>query len=263
MKAKKQPFKPVTYRVAGDRVGNSLIIKAGRRGNVYVFDENKGFNRAIRHCPNERSIFVDEQSPMAVTTPVVFEHGYFEITRPDQLITKQFLDAHPKNKANGGRFFEIVDEQKEDQAYIEVEEIKVELKSLVNSKSKEEDGLYALQATVSALEGRAIVGDEMLLSELKAKLYSAIDEDYELFVDEKGNPTIFEDSHVNMSYVVLRAKKEGVIKTDDISRTVSWAKGGEQIFKGPIGVPIMDSFVDFLFTEEGLLVAKEISKRSS
>jgi hypothetical protein len=56
--AKAAKLQSKTYRLADDRSGESCMIKTGKKGDLTIFDEEAGRRRAIRHCPNQRSIFV-------------------------------------------------------------------------------------------------------------------------------------------------------------------------------------------------------------
>jgi hypothetical protein len=257
----KNSFQPVTYRLTNNRFGEAVLIKAGRNKKLYIFDEDKGYNRVLRHCPSEKSIFLDEQGEKAPVMAVVFTHGQLEITKSSELITKQFLDAHPDNAANGGNWFIEIDETEEDEAFIEEEELRIELKELVRKTAKEEEGVYDLQAAVSVLEGR-YVGNEMPVSEMKARLYSKIDENLNYFLDDHKNIVLFEDSFVKMKHLALRAISEDIIEKDARTRTVRWTKEKDIIYSAPAGTILMDAFSEYLMTDEGMLVGQEIAKRS-
>lgn len=48
---------------------------------VTIYDKENDTVREIRYCPNEPSIFVDEQSENAVKQSVIFERGRLFIPR--------------------------------------------------------------------------------------------------------------------------------------------------------------------------------------
>ena len=79
---------------------------------VTIYDEEKDTVREIRFCPNEPSIFVDEQSEKALKQSVIFREGRLFV-RKDQPNLKAFLDIHPENKANGGKLFSVIDKKKD------------------------------------------------------------------------------------------------------------------------------------------------------
>ena len=258
---KKAAFKPVTYRLTNNRFGEAALMKTGRNLKLATYDEEKKVNRLIRHAPYEKSIFVDEQGDNPFVPPVIFKFGQLVIESESDLMTKAFLDKHPDNVANGGNWFEVIDEEGDNQEFVDVEEKQLDLKQLVREKSKEDDGLYELEAVVSVLKGQYI-GGTMSMAELKSIIYRQIEDDYTYFMDDNDNPIIFEDDFVKMKYLAIRAVNEGIVKQDTKTRSVVWVHNKEKIFQAPAGIRVMDSFAEFLMTEDGMLVGEEIANRS-
>ena len=60
--AQKEKLFARDYRLTDSRSGEAFMLKTGRNKRLLSFDESKGYQRAIRNCPNEQSIFIDEQS---------------------------------------------------------------------------------------------------------------------------------------------------------------------------------------------------------
>ena len=79
---------------------------------ITIYDKEKDTVREIRYCPNEPSIFVDEQSDNAVRKSVTFTEGRLFVPREKPNL-KQFLELHPYNKDNGGNIFRVVDKTKD------------------------------------------------------------------------------------------------------------------------------------------------------
>ena len=113
MKSKKDQLVEKSYRLTDSRSGEAFMLKTGRNKRLLFFDEDKKYNRAIRHCPNEVSIFIDEQSEHALVEPIIFFNGLLEVKREDQA-TQKFLDSHPDNSANGGNWFEQINDEQVD-----------------------------------------------------------------------------------------------------------------------------------------------------
>ena len=90
------------YQLCGTKSAVYMIHQ-----NITVYDKESDQVRQIRFCPNEPSIFVDEQSDNAVRRSIMFTDGRLFV-RPEQPNLRDFLEAHPDNKANGG-MFEVVD----------------------------------------------------------------------------------------------------------------------------------------------------------
>ena len=65
----------------------------------------------MRYCPNEQSIWRDEQSEYAKREHIMFYDGllYVSYTKPNLM---EFLERHPGNEANGGSRFAVIDNEK-------------------------------------------------------------------------------------------------------------------------------------------------------
>ena len=68
---------------------------------VTVYDETSDSVREIRYCPNEQSIFRDEQSDNARRESVAFRDGRLFVPKEKPNLRK-FIEAHQQNQANGG-----------------------------------------------------------------------------------------------------------------------------------------------------------------
>jgi len=257
-----------TYRLTDNRSGESFMLKTGKKGNLTVFDEEfkredggKGARRAIRHCPNQKSIFMDEQDKHSLVQPIIFINGYLDVPN-NQPITQAFLDAHPSNTANNGGWFEHVNEEQEAKEAIEDEELRMDVMYAVRQTAKKKDGIHPLRAVVTVLTGSYQDTIAMGVEELKNILYNEIEADISRFVDENNNVTIFDDDNVTRKYIILRAIREGIIKKSADGKSILWSKGSKVIATAPKSVDTIQYFADYLTTEDGILVAEEIAKRS-
>lgn len=277
MARNKAKFQERTYRLTDDRTGLSYYIKTGKRKNLLVFDEEQGFKRPIRHCPNESTIYADDigeeikisggksrvvkQSEKPEVKPIIFKGGYLTVPPTDQL-TQKFLAIHPDNVENGGSLFEMIDDEKEAEEGLELDELKIDIYSAIREKAKEDGGEYELEAIVAVLENSVVAASEMGIKSLKRRIYQEIEADPYFFVDDKGNVNIFEDDYITRKYFVLRAIREGIIKKSPNNKSMLWVKGNEVIASAPRGVELTEFFTDFLASDEGMLVSEEIKKRS-
>jgi hypothetical protein len=249
-----------TYRLADDRSGESCMIKTGKKGSLTIFDEETNSRKAIRHCPNQKSIFMDEQDKFGLVEPIIFNYGYLEVPA-NQPITQAFLDAHPSNSENGGGWFEPVDEEKESKESIFYDELRIDIKYAVRQMAKKKDGIHELSAVVAVVLDDVNEASQMGIESLKRVIYNEVDADPTYFTDDKGNVNIFDDDSIKRKYLILRAIKEGVIKKSPNNRAMVWTKDKKQIVTAPRGVELVEHFADYLTTEEGMLVLEEITRR--
>ncbi len=253
-------LKNKTYRLADSRSGESFMLKTGRNGRLTIFDEEKGVRRAIRHCPNQGSIFIDEQDQYARVSPIIFTNGYLTVSAKDP-ITQQFLDLNPSNVANGGTWFEAIDEEKEAKESIEIDELQIDLKYTVRQTAKKKDGIHKLKAEVAVLTGSIDRAAKQGIEELKQELYNHIEIDPYYFTDDVGNPNIFDNEDIFRKYMVLKALKDGVLRKSPNNKTMTW-KDKTVIVSAPIGVDLIEYFTGYLTTDEGMLVLEEMTRRS-
>lgn len=261
--------KSKSYRLTDSRSGESFMLKTGKKGNLTVFDseanKGKGARRAIRHCPNQKSIFVDEQDQHALIEPIIFRFGQLEVDAKNP-ITQEFLDNHPSNMANTtdgyGGWFEPVNEEMEAKESINEEELKNDIMYTVRQMAKTKNGIHELSAVVAVLLNDVNEAGSMGIEQLKRIIYNEIDFAPAYFSDENGNVTIFEDTTIKRKYITLRAIKDGIIKKSPNNRSMLWCKDSKMIATAPRSIELIEYFADFLTTDEGILVAEEIEKRS-
>lgn len=252
---------PKDYRLTDSRSGEAFMLKTGRNKQLLHFDADAGYQRAIRHCPNEQSIFMDEQSEHALVEPVIFLKGFLAV-RMESQITQKFLAAHPSNIINGGQWFEEINDEVEASEDIELEELITDIKQVVKVKGDEPDGIFALEMVASLLLNSVELASKMSKSELKREIYNFVDSDPHYFTDDAGNVNIFDDEYVHRKYLVLRAIKDNIIRKSPTNKAIMWVAGNKVIVTAPQGVDLIDYFADYLSSDDGILVIEEIKKRS-
>ena len=162
----KQSYDADTTRVYEIVRGGGIICKIP--SEVTVFDEGTGKVRSIRYCPNEPSIFRDEQGEYARREHVVFRDKMLMVphTKPN---LREFLDLHPGNAANGGNIFKIIDKNASAEELLEQEFSQHEAVSLVRDKSIDELLPVAMYLDININQRNAEIKRE-LLQKLRATL---------------------------------------------------------------------------------------------
>lgn len=257
-KAAAKALQDKEYRTPHEKAGQTVILNVGKTNKLLYFDEKKGYQRAIRHCPNERSPFVDEQSDNAVVSPIILEGGYLEVKKNRQS-TQQFLSLSPQNKANGGPWFEEINEEQDAIVSTQVEDLKLDLKIAVRDKEKDKEGIYDMEAEVAVILGDVQQASEMSKAELKRELFSKINNDPFYFTDGDGKVTLFEDEYVIRKFLTLRSIKEGVLKVSPNQKKMAWSNDSF-IYEAAPGRELIDTFADYLATKEGALVLERVKK---
>lgn len=209
--------------------------------NVTVVENGK--LREIRYCPNEPTIYRDEQDKNSTRQAVVFLNGVIFI-RPDQPNLAEYLERHPDNKANGGNRFYLYKEEVVSQAKLEDEFEVHDAVGLIRTKNLDE--LLSVAISYGLNIDRPV-------NEIK----------HDLMVTAKKNPksfiAAFDNPIVEMKSKMSQAKKYQVIKVKNDG--VFWYDSSKLIVSVPSGKDPMDIFVRYCMTEAAAPVVAEIERQ--
>lgn len=254
-RAVKPVLKERTF-ILTDQAPLTFELACGRNRRLAIFDEKKGTKRAIRHCPNEPSIFIDEQSEYAVVSPIIFERGTLVVKREDQL-TQKFLLAHPKF---GKKFVEL-DREQEATRDINYEDQVLDIKTEIRKVAKEDPSL--IKAVTASVLGNSRSADELSPAEMRTVLYEEAEASPESYIDAKGKVTMFTDKEILTRGIVLEGQKSGVITTNPEASKVIWGDTKKEICRIPRGKDFIPYFTDYLLdSEDGKLIIDQIKKKA-
>lgn len=201
--------------------------------------------RQIRYCPNEPSIYVDEQSQFAIVESVVFREGTLMVS-PEQSNLQDFLDAHPDNMANGGTSFYIVDMEHDAEEELENEFLVHDAVSMV--RDTELDGLLPVAMFLNIDPKRPSV-------EIRRELLTYAKANPKNFLEMFDNPI------VKVKAVIIQAVDFQILKIS--SDSMRWFDSNQTIITTPAGQDTLDVMARFCLTDKGALVYAEITNRLS
>lgn len=213
------------------------------QNGVTVYDEETNSIRQIRYCPNEPSIYVDEQSDNALRQHVVFENGFISVnyTKPNLI---EYLNKYPGNVANGGRIFQIIDNNKSAEEELEVEFKQHEAISLVREKDISELLPVAMYLSINISQDSLGIKRELLRH-------------------AKGNPTsfikMFDNPMVKMRSAIMQATEFQIL--DSRPDGMYWFDSGRLIVSTPAGMNTEDVMTRYCNTEKGAPVYEQIVAR--
>jgi hypothetical protein len=208
-----------------------------------VFDEEKGFNRAIRYCPNERSIFVDEQQKDALREQVVFYEGQL-IVGPERKNLQDYLDRHPMNLANGGGTFRVLENDKKSAKEVEDEFTKLDAVILVRDKSIDELLPVAMSLGINTNQKNIEIKRE-LLQEAKANPIR--------FMELFDSPAVKARAIVMqcVDFQIINPKPDGMY----------WYDSNRLIIASPAGQDTVEVMTRFCLTDKGSIVFNELQEQ--
>lgn len=213
------------------------------QSNVTIYDNEKDTVRSIRYCPNEPSIFVDEQSTNAVRSPVIFREGRLFVPK-EQPNLKKFLDLHPMNTANGGTTFSLENIKKKKEESLSNEFLLIDAVNLV--KNKDIDDLIPVAIFFK-------VNTDVSASDLRFDLLRIAKSKPRQFIDAFDDPSVQVRAMINKAadYNIISIRESGC----------HWFDSGSMIVSVPVGQDPVDVLTRFCLTEKGATVLEEIEKQ--
>lgn len=224
-------------------IGKGGLVYMLNKSEVMYFDKAKNKQVALRYCPNEPSIYRDEQNENSLKGGIVFREGRLFVSEEDQNL-KQFLEMHPDNQANGGSIFKKVDHAAIAKKELEGDFLYADAVMLVRTKPVDE--------IMSVATAFAINTDRMM-DEIR----------HDLLVFAKKNPKAFIEAFDN-PVVETKAKINKAMKYNIISHVkghIVWTDTNKHIIAVPAGTNPVDIFVRYCMTETGSVVLNEIERQ--
>ena len=85
-------IKDRTYYLKNNKSPLSYMIKSA---NIYYFDEEKGYERELKYCQNQKTCFVDEMKGDQRLEHIIFRNGALFVPRNKQTLQKLLSVYHP------------------------------------------------------------------------------------------------------------------------------------------------------------------------
>ncbi len=219
--------------------GGGIVYMLSSKG-ITVYDEEKNQVREIRYCPNEPSIWRDEQSDNARKEAVIFNNGNLLVPKSKPNLM-EYLDRHPDNIDNGGHVFSLI--------------------------KKEQDAAKKLAKEFSVNEAIAMVRDTDLQELLPVAMYYSIDINrptaeirYDLLTEAKSNPekfiSSFDNPMVKTRSMVYQASQYQIINLKE--EGCYWYDSNRLIIAVPTGQKPLDTLTRYCMTEKGASVLASI-----
>ena len=220
----------------------SLYLKL-QNSNINIYDEEQGKVRQIRYCAGEPSIYVDEQSPSATRTQVIFRNNGLAVpyTKPN---LREFLEAHPHNRKNGGGLFSQSNIEEKIQETVDMDFLVTDAIQMIKSRSLEELLPVALSLNINT--------DQENLA-IKRELVQAAKRKPQDFIDLFDNPIVQTRVSVMQGFDFQIVRYKG--------GAITWFDSGAVIVGVPVGQDEIDVLTRFCLTDKGASVLTEIERQ--
>lgn len=210
---------------------------------ITVYDKETDAVRQMRYCPNENSIWVDEQSENAKKEAVIFRNGNLMVPKEKPNLRK-FLEHHPQNIDNGGNTFRLVNETKKAEDELQKEFSQVEAIAAVRDKDIQE------LLPVAIYYGLNI---DRSTSDIRYDLLKIAKKTPGEFIKAFDSPQVVARSIVRQAadYQIIDLRKDGAY----------WFDSNGLIVSVPVGQTAIDVMTRFCLTEKGSSVLASLEER--
>ena len=224
--------------------GKKPVSRSIRSSNIYYFDEEKGYERELKYCSNQRTVFVDEMKGDQRLEHIIFRDGALYVEREKTVLQKLLSLYHPhKDTLYYEHKPQVIAED-------QLEDINLEVDALVAARSLDID---MAEAVIRTEVGSKV--SKMSSKELKR----------DLLIFAKKNPSLFLDL-VNYENIVLRnfgirAVEEKILVLSPDQRTISWGSNNRKLLNVPFDEHPYSALAAWFKTDEGMEIYSSIEKR--
>jgi hypothetical protein len=234
-------IKSRTYILKRNKRPLSKIIKST---DLYYFDEEKGYEREIKYCENQRTCFVDEMKGEQRLSHIVFRNGVLHVPKEKTILQKFLSLYHPhRDKIYFEHKPKIIAEN-------QLENIEMEIEALNMAQNLDIDMVEAvmrveLGSKVSKMSSKELKRDLLLFAKRKPKL----------FLD------LASDENVMLRNFGIRATEMRIIKLSPDQRTFSWGSNDRKLMTVPFDEHPYSALAAWFKTDEGMEIYSNIEKR--
>jgi hypothetical protein len=234
-------IKDRVYYIKGSKKPLSQMIKSA---NVYWFDEEKGYERELKYCENQKTPFVDEMKGDQRLSHIIFRNGALHVSREKTVLQKLLSLYHPQKNV-------IYEEWKpEVNAGNEIEILELEADAILAARDMDVD---MAEAILRVEQGSGVT--KMSSKELKR----------DLLVFARNNPALLlelaSDDNVQLRNFGIKATELGILKLSQDQRTFSWGSNDRKLMNVPFDEHPYTALAHWFKTDEGMEIYANIEKR--
>jgi len=234
-------IKDRVYYLKGGKKPISRMIKSA---NIYWFDEEKGYERELKYCENQKTSFVDEMKGDQRLSHIIFRNGTLFVEKQKTVLQKLLSMYHP-NKDSLYYEFQPVQE-----AENEIEWLELEADAILAARDMDID---MAEAVMRVELGSKV--SEMSSKELKRDLL--------LFAKRKPNLLLelINDDNVQLRNFGIKATEFGIIKLSSDQRNFLWGSNDRKLMTVPFDEHPYSALAAWFKTDEGMEIYSNIEKQ--
>jgi len=229
------------YYLSGN---NKPLSRSIRAAGVYWFDEEKGYERELKYCQNQRTPFVDEMKGDQRLEHIVFRSGMLFVPKEKTVLQKLLSLYHPDKDTI---YYEF---QPAAIAADEIDVLNIQVDALIAARNVDIDMAEAIM--------RVEKGSEV--SNLSSKELRR-----DLLVFARNNPKLFlelaDDENVMLRNFGIKAVETGILRLSTDQRNFLWGSNGRKIMTIPFDEHPYTALGHWFKTDEGMEIYSNIEKR--
>jgi hypothetical protein len=230
-----------TYYLRNGLKPLSYMIKSA---NIYYFDEEKGYERELKYCENQKTPFVDEMIGDQRLEHIVFRSGTLIVEKEKTVLQKLLSLYHPHRNVLFAEWKPVA------AAETEVDILELEVDALLAARNLDID---MAEAVMRVELGSKV--SKMSSQELKR----------DLLIYAKKNPQLFlelvNDENVVLRNFGIKATEMGILKLSTDQRTFSWGSNDRKLMNVPFDEHPYSALAAWFKTDEGMEIYSNIEKR--
>jgi len=234
-------IKDRVYNLKGSKKPLSRSIKSA---NIYWFDEEKGYERELKYCQNQRTPFVDEMKGEQRMEHIIFRNGSLFVEKEKTILQKLLSLYHPhRDKLYEEYKPSVIAEE-------EIDILEMQVDALTAARSIDID---MAEAIMRVEKGSGV--STMSSKELRR----------DLLVFARNNPKLFlelaDDENVMLRNFGIRAVEAGILRLSSDQRNFLWGSTGRKIMVIPFDEHPYTALAHWFKTDEGMEIYSNIEKR--
>ena len=226
------------------RNGTKPLSKSIKATNIYWFDEEKGYERELKYCENQRTVFVDEMKGDQRLSHIIFRAGVLHVKKNKVSLQKLLSIYHPQA---GKTWIELKPKVK---AANEVDAIELELTALNAAMNMD---INMAEAIMRVESGSKVAN--MSSKELKR----------DLLLFAKKNPKLFielaNDENIQLRNFGIKATEARILKLSNDQRYFMWGSNDKKLMTVPFDEHPYSALAQWFKTDEGMEIYANIEKR--
>ena len=228
------------------------LLKGGKRplsrsiksADIFYFDEEKGYERELKYCQNQKTSFVDEMKGDQRLDHIIFRNGTLFVEKEKTVLQKLLSLYHPHKDQI---YYEY---EPEALAAEEIDILEIQVDALTAARNIDIDMAEAIM--------RVEMGSKV--SDLSSKELRR-----DLLIFAKNNPKLLlelaDDENVMLRNFGIRAVEAGILRLSSDQRNFLWGSNGRKLMVIPFDEHPYTALAHWFKTDEGMEIYSNIEKR--